>query len=112
MRVWQGDRSRSATRAGEARTAHAHARASTVEERDEMRVEDILNSDTYISAAALGTALNGVYLTEVYKGRAVRLEKTDAAYIVRLNNPKAEFLNKNANEAVEIIKRELGNLPG
>jgi hypothetical protein len=77
-----------------------------------MRIEDILNSDAEVSAAALRTAFNGVYVAEVYKGRAVRLEKTDTAYIVRLNNPKAEFLLKNANEAVEIIKRELANLPG
>jgi len=30
-----------------------------------MRVEDILNSDTEISAAALRTAFNGLYVDEV-----------------------------------------------
>jgi hypothetical protein len=76
-----------------------------------MRVEDILNSDTEVSAAALRTAFNGVCVDEVYKGRAVQCEKTDTAYIVKFHNPNAEFLRKNANEAVEIIKRELENPP-
>jgi hypothetical protein len=77
-----------------------------------MRVEDILNSDTEVSAAALRTAFNGLYVDEVYKGRGVQLQKTDTAYIIRLDNPNAEFLSKKAGEAVEIIKRELDNLLG
>jgi len=78
----------------------------------QMTVEDILDSDTHVTAAALKTAFNGVYVDEVYKGRAVRLEKTDTAYIINLNNPNADFLPKNSVHAVEIIKRELGNLAG
>jgi hypothetical protein len=42
----------------------------------EMTVEDILNSDTYVTASALKKRFNGVYVDEVYKGRAAPLEKT------------------------------------
>ncbi|HEX5083541.1 MAG TPA: hypothetical protein VFY40_15955 [Blastocatellia bacterium] len=42
----------------------------------------------------------------------MRLEKTYTAYVINLNNPNAKFLPKNSVDAVEIIKRELGNLPG
>jgi len=36
----------------------------------EMTAEDILNSDTYATASALKKEFNGVYVDEVYKGRA------------------------------------------
>jgi hypothetical protein len=77
-----------------------------------MTVEGILDADTQVTAAALNSAFNGVHVNEVYKGRAVRLEKTYTAYIINLNNPNARFLPKDSVDAVEIIKRELGNLPG
>jgi len=76
-----------------------------------MTVEGILDLGTQVTAAALKSAFNGVHVNEVYKGRAVRLEKTYTAYIINLNNPNAKFLPKDSVDAVEIIKRELGNLP-
>ena len=78
----------------------------------EMTVEDILNSDTYVTASALKKGFNGVYLDEVCKGRAARLEKTDAGCVIRLSNPDIEILEKDCVDIVGIIKRELGNLPG
>jgi hypothetical protein len=78
----------------------------------EISVEDILNRDTYVSASALKKGSNGVYVDEVYKGRAVRLEKTDAGCLIRISNPDVEILEKDCVDAVEIIKREMGNLPG
>jgi hypothetical protein len=36
-----------------------------------MSVEDILRSGTYVTASALKKGGNGVYVDEVYKGRAV-----------------------------------------
>jgi hypothetical protein len=74
-------------------------------------VDEILKTDAEITAAALKTAFNGIYVNEMYKDRAVLLEKTDTAYIVRFDNPRAEFLPNSVDDAVEIIKRELGNLP-
>jgi hypothetical protein len=44
--------------------------------------------------------------------RASPLEETDTAYVIRLGNPDAEYLEKDCVGAVEIVKRELGNLPG
>jgi hypothetical protein len=78
----------------------------------EMSVEDILNRDTYVSASALKKGSNGVYVDEVYTGRAVRLEKTDAGCLIRISNPDVEILEKDCVDAVEIIKGEMGNLPG
>src|SRR5262245_48952671 len=78
----------------------------------EMTVEDILNSDTYVTASALKKGFNGVYVVEVYKGRAAPLEKTDADCVIRLSNPDMEILEKDCVDIVEIITRELGNLPG
>jgi hypothetical protein len=77
----------------------------------ELTVEDILNRNTYVSASKLKKGVNGVYVDEVYKGRAVRLEKTDAGCVIRLSNPDVEILEKDCVDAVEILKRELGNLP-
>jgi len=42
----------------------------------------------------------------------VRLEKTDAGCVIRLSNPDMEILEKDCVDIVEIIKRELGDLPG
>lgn len=53
---------------------------------------------------------NGVYVNEVYKGRLVRLEKTDTTYVIQLDNPLAEFSTEDYVDVVEIIKREVGNL--
>ncbi len=78
----------------------------------EMTVEDILNRDNYVTASALKKGVNGVYFDEVYKGRAVRLEKTDAGCVIRLSNPDMEILEQDCVDIVEIIKLELGNLPG
>jgi len=78
----------------------------------EMTVEDILDSDTYVTASALKKGVKGVYVDEVYKGRAVRLEKTDAGCVIRLSNPDVEILEKDCVDVVEIIKRDLGNLAG
>jgi hypothetical protein len=78
----------------------------------EMTVEDILNKDTYVTASALKKGFNGVYVDEVYKGRAAPLMKTDARCVIRLSNPEMEILEKDCVDIVEIIKRELGNLPG
>jgi hypothetical protein len=86
--------------------------ASPKKSAREMTVEDILNRDTYISASAPKKGFNGVYVDEVYKGRAVRLEKTDSGCLIRLSNPDVEILEKDCVDAVEIIKREMGNLPG
>src|SRR5262245_33324284 len=94
------------------RRIRQQSREAREERGDEMTVDEILNTDQEIIAAALKTAFNGVYLDEVYKGRGVHLEKTDTAYIITLTNPNARFLPKNRVEAIEIIKRELGNLPG
>jgi hypothetical protein len=49
---------------------------------------------------------------EVYKGRSVWVEKTDAGCLIRLSNPDLEILEKDCVNVVEIIKREPGNLPG
>jgi len=75
-----------------------------------MTVDDILKTDQEIIAAALKTAFNGIYVNEVYKGRAVRLERTDTAYIVTFAHPYERFVAGNRIEAIEIIKRELGKL--
>jgi len=78
----------------------------------EMTVEDILNSDTYVIASALKKGFNRVYVDEVYKGRAAPLEKTEAGCVIGLSDPDMEILEKDCVDIVEIIKRELGNLPG
>jgi hypothetical protein len=70
----------------------------------ELTVEDILNRNTYGSASKLKKGVNGVYVDEIYKGR-------DAGCVIRLSNPDVEILEKDCVDAVEIIKRELGNLP-
>ena len=56
-----------------------------------MTVEGILCSDTYVTASALKKGPNGVYVNEVYKGRLVRLEKTDTTYVIQLDNPSRNF---------------------
>jgi hypothetical protein len=78
----------------------------------EMTVENILNRDTYVTASALKKGPYGVFVDEVYKSRAVWLEKTDAGCVIRLSNPDEGILEMDCVDVIEIIKRELGNLPG
>jgi len=78
--------------------------AGTKKSAREMTVEDILYLDTYVRASALKKGFNGVYVDEVYKGRAARLEKTDAGCVIRLSNPYMEILEKDCVDIVEIIK--------
>ena len=76
-----------------------------------MTVEGILHSDTYVTASALKKGETGVYVDEVYRGRLVLIEKTDTAYVIQFNTPALEFSTDDYVEVVEIIKREVGNLP-
>jgi hypothetical protein len=80
--------------------------------KSEMGVEDILNRSTYVTASVLKKGPKGVYVNEVYKGRLVRLEKTDNTYVIQLDTPLAEFSTEDYVDAVEIIKREVGSLLG
>ena len=68
----------------------------------EMTVEAILNSDTYVTASALKKGFNGVYVDEVYKGRAAPLEKTAAGCVIRLSNPDMEILEKDCVYVVDL----------
>jgi hypothetical protein len=76
----------------------------------EMTVEGILCSDTYVTASTLKKGPNGVYVNEVYHGRLVKVEKTDAVYVIKLSSPDVEFFENDCVDAVEIIKRELGGV--
>jgi hypothetical protein len=77
-----------------------------------MTVEEILDRDTYVTASRPKKGPDGIYVKEAYRGRGVRVEKTGATYVIRLSNPRAEFLTKDVVGAVEMIKRELGSLSG
>ena len=72
-----------------------------------MTIEQILTTETESSADKLRRTFPGVLVDEEWRGRQVKLTKTDTSYVLTISNPSQELSTVGAIKVIENLKDEL-----